>query len=69
MSEFFGATNIVMIQKMDVPEGFTQIFPISLYSVVYKIMAKIMVFRLAPILEKKNSLEQTTFIRGRSTFL
>ncbi|KAF5464713.1 hypothetical protein F2P56_014767 [Juglans regia] len=68
LSTFFGATNLVLIPKVDEPLGFGQFSPISLYSVVYKIMSKIMVFRLALLLEKIISPEQASFISGRSIF-
>lgn len=67
-TNFFGATNIVLIPKVDVPEGFGHFRPISLCLVVYKIMGKIMVFRLAPIIGGLVSSEQAAFIQGRSIF-
>ncbi|XP_042964506.1 uncharacterized protein LOC122298703 [Carya illinoinensis] len=67
-SKFFGATNLVLIPKVEEPMGFGQFRPISLCSVVYKIMTKIMASRLAPILDKIISKEQVAFIPGRSIF-
>ncbi|XP_042962423.1 uncharacterized protein LOC122296687 [Carya illinoinensis] len=55
-SKFFGATNLVLIPKVEEPMGFGQFQPISLCSVVYKIMTKII------------SKEQVAFIPGRSIF-
>lgn len=49
---FFGATNIVLISKVDVLNSFTLFRPISLYSVTYKILAKILLARLVPIIEE-----------------
>ncbi|XP_042944792.1 uncharacterized protein LOC122278673 [Carya illinoinensis] len=67
-SKFFGATNLVLIPKVEEPMGFGQFRPISLCSVVYKIMTKIMASRLAPILDKIISKEQVVFIPGQSIF-
>ena len=52
LTTFFGTTNLVLIPKVGAPAGFGQFRPISLCSVVYKIMAKILVSRLAPVLEE-----------------
>lgn len=68
LSTYFGATNFILIPKVEEPMGFGQFRPISLCSVVYKIMSKIMVFRLAPMLDKIISPEQVAFIRGRRIF-
>lgn len=68
ISTYFGATNLVLIPKVDEPVGFGQFQPISLFSVVYKIVAKIMVFSLVLILDRIISHEQATFITGRSIF-
>ncbi|KAF5477346.1 hypothetical protein F2P56_003995, partial [Juglans regia] len=68
LTTFFRATNLVLILKVDKPLGFGQFRLISLCSIVYKIMSKIMVFRLALILDKIISPEQASFIPGRSIF-
>lgn len=47
---FYGATNLVLIPKMDKPDSFTKFEPISLCCVVYKIFFKIIVNRMSPIL-------------------
>ncbi|XP_042969044.1 uncharacterized protein LOC122301721 [Carya illinoinensis] len=68
LTTFFGATNIVLIPKVDDPRGFSQFRPISLCSVVYKILSKVLVNRLEPIMKKIISNEQSAFIKGRSIF-
>ncbi|KAG2684952.1 hypothetical protein I3760_10G100800 [Carya illinoinensis] len=68
LTTFFGATNIVLIPKVDDPRGFSQFRPISLCSVVYKILSKVLVNRLEPIMKKIISEEQSAFIKGRSIF-
>lgn len=68
LATFFGATKLVLIPKVDDLVGFGQFRPINLCSVIYKILVKVMVFRLASSLEKIISQEQSAFIRGRSIF-
>ncbi|XP_022870746.1 uncharacterized protein LOC111389988 [Olea europaea var. sylvestris] len=63
-----GATNIVLIPKVEAPSNFAQFRPISLCSVICKVLSKIMVTRLASLLEGIISLEQAAFVRGRSIF-
>lgn len=57
-----------MIPNVDAPEDFGHFQPINLCSVAYKIMVKIMVFRLAPIIGKTVLAEQSLFIWDRSIF-
>lgn len=52
LSTFFGATNLVLILKVDDQVDFGQFFPISLCSVIYKILSKVMVLCLALVLKK-----------------
>ncbi|XP_042964616.1 uncharacterized protein LOC122298830 [Carya illinoinensis] len=68
LTTFFGATNIVLIPKVDDLRGFSQFRPISLCSIVYKILSKVLVNRLEPIMKKIISAEQSAFIKGRSIF-
>lgn len=48
----FGATNVVLIPKVELSNSFNKFRPISLCSVVYKILSKIMMARMVPVLEK-----------------
>lgn len=48
--------------------GFGHFRPISLCSVIYKNLSKIMVLRLVPVLGKVIPQKQSIFIRGRSIF-
>lgn len=75
--EFFGgfpfitalcATNIVLIPKTEDPNSFTKFWPIILCSCLYKIISKIMVSRMAPLIEGMISREQSAFLHGQSIF-
>lgn len=68
LTTFFGATNRVLIPKVEVLDYFTKFRPISLYSMAYKILTKIMVMWLAPLLGRLISPEQSAFIWERSIF-
>ncbi|CAL5362434.1 unnamed protein product [Camellia sinensis] len=60
-------TIIVLIPKIDNPENIKQFRPISLCNVTYKIISKIIVGRLRPLLDSLVSHNQCSFIPGRST--
>ncbi|XP_042974814.1 uncharacterized protein LOC122306449 [Carya illinoinensis] len=62
LPHFYLASYIVLIPKVDVPTGFDKFRPISLYSVFYKICAKILVNQLMGLLTSMISLEQGAFI-------
>ncbi|XP_035541522.1 uncharacterized protein LOC118344586 [Juglans regia] len=68
LPRYYTASFIVLIPKVDSPNGFDKFRPISLCSVVYKICAKIIVGRLTKLLSKMISNEQGAFIPGRSIF-
>jgi hypothetical protein len=60
-------TMVVLIQKGDNPSSFKDFRPISLCNVVYKLISKVLVNRLRPILSRIVSPLQSSFIPGRST--
>lgn len=59
-------TNIALIPKIDHPDSVDNFRPSSLYNVVYKVITKIIVNRLKPILEQLISHNQGAFAHGRS---
>ena len=59
-------TFITLIPKMSVPEEVTQFRPINLCNVTYKIIMKIMVNRLKPLMNSLISPFQNAFIQGRN---
>ena len=58
-------TFLTLIPKITTPELVTQFRPISLCSVTYKIVAKIMVNRLKPFMDGLITPFQNAFIQGR----
>jgi hypothetical protein len=58
-------TAIVLIPKVDHPETMKEFRPISLCTVVYKVIAKCLVNRLRPILGDIISINQSAFVPGR----
>ncbi|XP_070660434.1 uncharacterized protein [Malus domestica] len=61
----FNHTHIVLILKVKVPRRMTELRPISLCNVVYKIIAKVLTRRLKLVMDKVISHNQSTFISGR----
>lgn len=64
MLKNFNYTCIVLISKTDSPEYITQYRPISLYNVVYKIVAKVLANCLKTILPHIILDNQSTFVPG-----
>ncbi|KAH1057052.1 hypothetical protein J1N35_035117 [Gossypium stocksii] len=62
----FNNTLIVLIPKVPNPENFSQFRPISLSSVLYKLVMKIIANRFKSIFPKIIGQEQAGFIAGRS---
>nr|XP_009626730.1 uncharacterized protein LOC104117382 [Nicotiana tomentosiformis] len=59
-------TFLVLLPKMDSPQSFTELRPISLSNFSCKIISKLMNQRLSPLMQKLVSPNQTGFIKGRS---
>jgi hypothetical protein len=65
MPEGVNETAIVLIPKIDQPESLKEFRPISLCTVLYKVISKCMVNRLRPILGEIISINQSAFVPGR----
>ncbi|KAE8729182.1 hypothetical protein F3Y22_tig00003725pilonHSYRG00018 [Hibiscus syriacus] len=61
----FNRTLLVLIPKVKAPESFNQFRPISLCSVLYKLVTKIIVHRLKPLMSHWISETQTSFVPDR----
>lgn len=59
------ATNIALIPKKKNPQIMTELRPISLYNVLYKIISKVLANRLKEIIDAIISDIQSAFIPGR----
>ena len=63
--EFMNKTHIVLIPKIQGPEVIGNYRPISLCNTIYKIITKVIVARVRPLLDKLISPYQAAFIPGR----
>ncbi len=59
------STLIALVPKVPNPSNFNHFRPISLCNVVYKVISKLIVSRLRPLLHKMILPYQSTFIPGR----
>lgn len=66
LTKFYTHTYIVMIPKVDHPQSFSYLGPISLCNVSSKIISKILNARLSSILPRIISRNQSGFIKGRT---
>lgn len=60
-------TLIALIPKIDPPQTFRDFRPISLCNIIYKIITKVLVHRLRPILNNIIGPYQSSFLPGRGT--
>ena len=65
MLEYLNRTIVTLILKCGNPESFNHYRPISLCNIVYKIVSKIIVARIRPLLPNLVSPLQTAFVPGR----
>jgi hypothetical protein len=65
MPEVVNNTILVLIPKVKQPQDLTQYRPITLCNVLYKIVSKVLVLRLRPILDDLISEEQIAFVPDR----
>lgn len=65
VGEYPNKTLIVLILKMAGPEVISQFRPISLCTVLYKLLMKVIVKRLKPLLPLLIDENQTSFVGGR----
>jgi hypothetical protein len=59
------STFLALIPKVNKPVNFGDFRPISLCNLVYKVISKVIVVRIKPILSKALSAEQLGFLEGR----
>jgi hypothetical protein len=65
MPEGLNSTNIALIPKVNSPSTTTEFRPISLCNVLYKLVSKVLAYRLKKILANIISPMQSAFIPGR----
>lgn len=60
-------TLVVLIPKVDNPKHYRDFRPINLCNVLYKLISKVLVNRMKPLLNPSVSPLQNSFIPGRGT--
>ena len=66
LPRFVTSTSIVLIPKVPSPQDFSKYRPISLCNFFNKVLSRILADRLASILPKIMSSQQTGFVKGRN---
>ena len=59
--------HVALIPKEDSPDSIQKFRPISLLNVTYKLLTKVLVNRIRPLLERLVGPHQSSFLPGRST--
>ena len=66
LSRFITSTSLVLIPKVPNPQDFSKFRPINLYNFFNKLLSRILVERVASILSRIISPQQTGFVKGRN---
>lgn len=66
LEEYFNKTLILLIPKVVVPKSVSQFKPISLCTMSYKILSKVIVNRLKSVMPILVARNQTSFVGGRN---
>ncbi|CAN0866808.1 Transposon TX1 uncharacterized 149 kDa protein [Linum grandiflorum] len=59
-------TNVILLPKVEDPRGMNDLRPISLCSVLYRLVAKVLANRMRKVMPRLISEEQSAFVAGRS---
>lgn len=65
VEDFLNKTLIILIPKVSGQKNVSQFRPISLCTMPYKLLTKVLVNRLKPIMPKLIEENQTSFVEGR----
>jgi Reverse transcriptase (RNA-dependent DNA polymerase) len=66
LTDSWTKSNLVLIPKVDHPSKPTQFRPLSVCSIYYRILMKLIANRIKPLLPKLVSHNQSAFLKGRS---